>query len=518
MPAKTIMVQGTASNVGKSIVTTALCRILKRKGYRVAPFKAQNMANNSSVTVEGGEIGTAQAVQAEACGLKPSQWMNPILLKPSSDTKSQVVVLGKVFTMTNAREYQEKKKELIKYVDEALERLRSEFDIVVIEGAGSPAEINLKGNDIVNMFVAKRVSSPVILVADIDKGGVFAQIAGTFDLLDAEEKSLVKTFLINKFRGDKDILWPGIQWIEQKIQRKSLGVLPMIANLQIKEEDAVVLDDLSPLTHKRGAAHSDTSGKLLIQVIRLPRISNFTDFEPLAREPDVILEYVTTPNRHRSPDLLIIPGTKSTVADLEFVNNSGFADYIRRCYQSGTSILGICGGYQMLGKRIEDPHQSESTRDSVTGLGFLPTVTVFSPTKTTVQVKGIHVESQLPVEGYEIHMGRTQSLNGLSPFANITQRQDESVTAQDGYCLFQDKTSASSPFVIGTYIHGLFDSADFRRYFLNQLRRAAGLSDLAEQSEQKILKPYENYDYLADQVESHIDMQLLGEVLGERLV
>ena len=250
MLAKTIMVQGTASNVGKSIVTTALCRILKRKGYRVAPFKAQNMANNSSVTLEGGEIGTAQAVQAQACGLEPSMWMNPILLKPNSDTTSQVIVLGKVVATLTAKEYQLKKLELVKYVEESLHKLRQEFDIVVIEGAGSAAEINLKQYDIVNMAVAKAVSAPVILVADIDRGGVFAQIIGTFDLLDLKEKNLLKTFIINKFRGDKDILTPGIQWIEEKMQRKSLGVIPMMTNLNIKQEDAVVLDEQRESTHK----------------------------------------------------------------------------------------------------------------------------------------------------------------------------------------------------------------------------------------------------------------------------
>jgi len=571
------MIQGTASNVGKSVITTALCRILKRRGYRVAPFKAQNMANNSSVTLEGGEIGTAQAVQAQACGLQPSTWMNPILLKPNSDTTSQVVVLGKVLATLTAKEYQHKKKDLISCVAEALHQLRRAFDIVVIEGAGSPAEINLKHHDLVNMAVAKSVSSPVILVGDIDRGGVFAQIVGTFELLDSREKELTRAFIINKFRGDQEILKPGIEWIEKKIERKSLGVLPMMRNLNIKQEDAVVLEESKILRGHSSPPHPACPGwqardgcggsqKLLIHVIRLPRISNFTDFEPLARERGVILEYVQEPDRHRFPDLLIIPGTKNTVADLDFLKRSGFTEYIKRSWHAGVCILGICGGYQMLGVRIDDPDHIESSRSSVAALGLLPTVTRFSSQKTTVAVKAVHLESQLAVAGYEIHMGQTSGLNGKdrpfdsfasltrsgfrlhrfassrerrslsgikspkslcdfrgqseavgAPFLKIMERQGHRSDDYDGYCLFHKNGSRKPSFVIGTYLHGLFDNAPFRRYFLNRLRSLSGLA-IPKDKEHPVLTPDKDYDHLADEVEKNIDMKFLAEILGERFV
>ncbi len=516
--AKTIMVQGAASNVGKSVIATALCRILKRRGFRVAPFKAQNMANNSSVTSEGGEIGTAQAVQAHACGLKPSMWMNPILLKPNSDTTSQVIVLGKVRGTLTAKEYQQKKLELVKYVKEALDKLRQEFDIVVIEGAGSPAEINLKQYDIVNMAVAKSVSAPVILVADIDRGGVFAQIIGTFDLLDEQEKELLKAFIINKFRGDKDILMPGIKWIEEKMNRRSLGVIPMIPGLKIKQEDAVVLDDYKDSVHQCSKTNQENLQKLLIQVVRLPRISNFTDFEPLGREEDVILEYINYPNRHRLPDLLIIPGTKNTVADLEFLKKSSFVNHIHRCRQVGVNVLGICGGYQMLGMRIEDHAQVESGRASIEGIGLLPTVTTFYPNKTTVQVKALHPESQCQLEGYEIHMGQTRSLNGKAPFFKIIQRQGESCEEEEGYFASYKAAAGQSSFVAGTYIHGLFDLSPFRRYFLNHLRHLTGLAMVNTNRTKLVTGVVEDYDRLADEVEKNIDLKFLGELLGEQLV
>jgi len=516
--AKTIMVQGTASNVGKSVITTALCRILKRRGFRVAPFKAQNMSNNSIVTKEGGEIGTAQAVQAYACGLEPSVWMNPILLKPNSDMSAQVIVLGKVWANTSAKEYQQKKLELEKYVKEALDKLRQEFDIVVIEGAGSPAEINLKQHDIVNMAVAKSVSAPVILVADIDCGGVFAQIIGTFDLLENEEKDLLKAFVINKFRGDKDILMPGIRWIEEKINRRSLGIVPLIPHLNISQEDAVVLEKDKGPKGALSEKNADGLQKLLIQVVHLPRISNFTDFEALAREQDVILEYVDRPNRHRIPDLLIIPGTKNTAADLEFLKESGFVDHIHRCRQAGVNVLGICGGYQMLGVRIEDDAQVESHRTSIEGLGLLPMATTFYPNKTTVQVKAIHPESQCLLEGYEIHMGQTHNLKAQEPFFKITQRQGESCNEEEGYfASFQDAAGQSS-FVAGTYIHGLFDLPSFRRYFLDHLRHLAGLPVVNTNTVKTASNVVEDYDRLADEVEKNIDLKLLGEILGEKLV
>ena len=505
MLAKTIMVQGTASNVGKSIVTTALCRILKRRGYRVAPFKAQNMANNSYVTREGGEIGRAQAVQAIASGIEPSQRMNPILLKPSSDRTSQVVVMGKPASTLSAKDYQHKKTDLLPVIEQALDQLRREFDIVVIEGAGSPAEINMKANDIVNMRIAKMVQAPVILVADIDKGGVFAQIIGTFELLDSEEKKLVKTFLINKFRGDKDILTSGVEWIEEKMKRKCLGVIPMIKDLGIEEEDAVVLDE------PREKFYRSSSTRLLINVIRFPRISNFTDFETLAREEDVLLRYIDKPDRHCLPDVLILPGTKSTIADLQFLRSSGFDECIRRCVKAGVTVLGICGGYQMLGDTIEDPYHIESFESAVIGLGFLRMKTVFKKEKTTAQVKALHLDSQCMIEGYEIHMGQSIHMNGNTPLFRILKRQGQAVDDDEG----SNQTLDTSAQISGTYIHGLFDNDDFRRYFLNQIRKKVGLESLSTKNNRNAL---DVYDALADVFEKNMDMTVLSEILGEQLV
>lgn len=509
--AKTIMVQGTASNVGKSIVTTALCRILTRSGYKVAPFKAQNMANNSFVTKEGGEIGRAQAVQAFACNVEPTQDMNPILLKPNSDQTSQVVVMGKPNATFSARDYQSRKKYLSSYVFDALDRLRRDNDIVVIEGAGSCAEINMKQYDIVNMNVAKYAQSPVILVADIDKGGVFAQIVGTFELLDSQEKQLVRTFLINKFRGDKSILDPGIDWIEQKLDRKSLGVLPMIKDINIEEEDAVMLDEdlLSKNRLVRHLSKPSENDKLLIQIIRLPRISNFTDFEQLSKEENVIVQYIDQPNRNIMPDLLILPGTKSTMGDLEFLKRTGFADFIRRAVVVGVHIMGVCGGFQMMGESIEDPHGLESaSSNQMDGLGIFSAVTIFDKEKTTVQVKAKHIESGSLIEGYEIHMGQTQFNKEVQPMFNIVERQGERVDQYDGVCM-----RASN--IYGTYIHGLFDSKEFRQHFLNQIRENINVKPM---NYNKIDSRPCPYDSLADVFEQHLNLNVLDEILEGSLV
>ncbi len=506
MPAKTIMVQGTASNVGKSVLVSALCRMLKNKGFKVAPFKAQNMANNSYVTLDGGEIGRAQAVQAEAAGIKPSVLMNPVLLKPTTDRKSQIVVMGKPTGIMAAMEYQKYKKSLIPVVEKSLRSLMASYDYVVIEGAGSPAEINLKKHDIVNMSVAKMVSSPVILVGDIDKGGVFAQLIGTFELLDAQEKKLVKAFLINKFRGDKKILDPGLDWIEKKTKRKILGVIPYLSNHGISEEDSVVLQD----SHSSQRADGK---KLLIHVIRLPRISNFTDFEALSKENDVLLQYIEKPNRHVLPDLLIIPGSKSTIADLKALWSSGFVDYIKRCVKAGVPLVGICGGYQMLGERILDPQHVEANKSSCEGLGFLPTVTVFRREKTAAQVKAIHVESQTEIEGYEIHMGCTQGRNGHSPLFKITERHGMAIEDFDGMV---STSTNGEPFVMGTYIHGVFDLAPFRRYFLDKIRKIASLNPIGNAKRASEDEAADPYDRLAKLVEDNVDMKFLNQVLGIR--
>jgi len=515
MPAKTLMIQGTASNVGKSVVATALCRLFKRRGFHVAPFKAQNMSNNSYATASGDEIARAQAVQAEACGIEPTRLMNPILLKPTSDRKCQVVVMGKAVGNFSAQEYDRYKLDLAPIVENALRELMASYEIVVIEGAGSPAEVNIKEQDIANMRVAKWANAPVILVGDIDKGGVFAQLVGTYDLLDPEERERIKAFLINKFRGDQDILEPGLKWIEERTSRRVLGVLPFVSDLALQQEDSVVLEE-EHLIDDHSHFGGQNPERLLIQVIRLPRISNFTDFEAFARESDVVLEYLHRPTRHYVPDLLVIPGSKSTTADLQFLKKSGFAGHIDRCAKAGTVVMGICGGYQMLGQRILDPEGVESEEASCQGLGLLPTLTTFERDKAVTQVKAVHLESQLEVKGYEIHMGRTR-VNGARPLFKIIERNGISLESYEGV-FSESSNSHAGPYVLGTYLHGIFDHFQFRRYFLNQIRRLRGLeaSDATETTAQGSLE-VDPYDRLAALAEAHLDMELLGEIVGENL-
>src|SRR5688572_2632004 len=350
--APVLMVQGTASHTGKSTLVTALCRILRQDGYRVAPFKAQNMALNSFVAAEGGEIGRAQALQAEAAGLDPSIDMNPILLKPEADARSQVIVAGRSIGSMAAGEYQRRKLELWPTVTAALDRLRARYDVVVAEGAGSPAEINLQHADLANMRVARHAQAPVLLVGDIDRGGVFASLLGTLELLEPGDKSLVRGFAINKFRGDPAILAPGLDFLVERTGVPMLGVIPYIKDLDLPEEDSLAFDEVMQRTRASDAVE--------IAVIRLPRIANFDEFAPLAAEPAVHLRYVERADELGQPDFVIIPGTKTTVADLEWLRTSGLAEGLIRLVDRGTPIMGICGGYQMLGRTIRDPHGSES--------------------------------------------------------------------------------------------------------------------------------------------------------------
>src|SRR4051794_30171826 len=378
------MVQGTASHAGKSTLVTALCRILRQDGLRVAPFKAQNMALNSFVAAEGGEIGRSQALQAEAAGLDPSIDMNPILLKPEGDARSQVVVSGHPIGSMAAGEYQRRKLEFWPTVTAALDRLRNQFDVVVAEGAGSPAEINLKHADLTNMRIARYANAPVLLVGDIDRGGVFAALFGTLELLDPDERALVRGFAINKFRGDRAILAPGLDMLRERTGVPCLGVLPFLRGLDLPEEDSLGLEP----THTDSPAFADDEQAVDIAVVRLPRIANFDDFAPLQAEPGVRVRYVESGEALGQPDLAIIPGTKTTMADLAWLRESGLADALCRLAASGTPIVGICGGYQMLGRTILDPNGSESSVPSMLGLGLLPVDTVFEPVKRTVQVRG----------------------------------------------------------------------------------------------------------------------------------
>ena len=445
---KAIMVQGTGSHVGKSVLAAALCRILRQDGRRVAPFKAQNMSNNAAVCLDGGEIGRAQAEQAAACGIEPTTAMNPILLKPCTDVGSQVVVMGRAIGTMTAKEYQAFKMSLLPRVKEALESLLAQYDVVVIEGAGSPVEINLKQHDLVNMRTAELADAAVLLIGDIDKGGVFAQLVGTWELLDVSERRRVRGLIINKFRGDLDILSPGLEFLERRLERPVLGVVPYLPRLRVAEEDTLAVER---------ADRPDAGSGPRIDIIRHPRIANFTDFDALGE----LARYVSEPPADL-PDAVILPGTKSTIADLRRLREAGFEPWLRRARQAGVEIVGICGGFQMLGRTILDPNHAESPEETIDGLGFLDCHTVFQDVKETARVQGAHAESGARVEGYEIHLGCTQGNPGPQPLFRITHRHG---IAAEGY----DGAASPDGRVWGTYLHGLFDNDEFRRWWLQRL-------------------------------------------------
>jgi len=492
MPAKTLMIQGTASSVGKSIIVAGLCRIFRQDGFKVAPFKAQNMALNSFVTREGGEIGRAQAVQAEAASIEPSIHMNPVLLKPEADNRSQVIVLGKVAKNMEASQYYSYTPNLLKIIENSLNRLISVYDIVVIEGAGSPAEINLKDREIVNMRVARIANSPVLLAGDIDRGGVFASLVGTLELLTRQERDLIKGFIINKFRGDLKLLKPGLDILEKRTGKPVLGVLPYLRDINIAQEDSVYLDERQT---------SSASGTVDVAVIRLPHISNYDDFDPL-EEQGCTVRYVSNVLEMGNPDLLILPGTKSTIADLIQLQQQGLAQAIIHRAQSGIPVIGICGGYQMLGKHIHDPDKIESSQDSINGLGLLNSTTIFHNDKTTTQVRArVYADKGLlkglkdmEITGYEIHMGQTTSQR-CQPALQVFE-------TPQGKADYFDGAVGSNGLIFGTYIHGLFHNAEFTRQLLNRLRQ---LRKLPEASTVSINKQ-EIYDKLADIIRSNLDI------------
>jgi len=498
MPAKTLMIQGTASSVGKSIIVAALCRVFRQDGFHVAPFKAQNMALNSFVTSEGGEIGRAQAVQAEAAGIEPSVHMNPVLLKPEADARSQVIVLGKVVKNLAASQYYEYAPHLLRIVEDSLNRLRSAYDIVVIEGAGSPAEINLKERDIVNMRVARIAGAPVLLVGDIDRGGVFASLIGTLELLTEEERNLIKGFIINKFRGDLGLLRPGLDLLEKHTGKPVLGVIPYFRGIAIAQEDSVYLDERPT---------NPTNGNVDVAVIRLPHISNYDDFDPL-EEQGCAVRYVADASQLGNPDLIILPGTKSTIADLIHLQQQGLAQAITHRAKSGVPVIGICGGYQMLGKSIDDPDRVESKEGNVTGLGLLDNKTVFDHAKTTTQVKArvtaddglLKGMKGIDIAGYEIHMGQTSSQDCLPAFQVMETPQ--------GKADYFDGTISGDGRVLGTYIHGLFHNSDFTHAFLNGLRQRRGLSAAPATS----ISRQEQYDKLANMIRQNLDMSQVYKI------
>jgi len=502
MAARTIMIQGTGSYVGKSVVTAALCRYFRQAGFRVAPFKAQNMSNNSYVTTEGGEIGRAQAFQAQACGIEPRVEMNPILLKPSSEIGAQVVVLGKAVKVMSAREYHEYQPHLLGVIRESFQRLLQEHDIVVIEGAGSPAEVNLRPFDIVNMAVARMASAPVVLVGDINLGGVFAWLVGTLELLTVAERAMVKAFIINKFRGDISLLQGGLEFLENRTGKKVLGVLPFLKDLAVAEEDGL------PDSKWKGPWIQDPT-RLLIQVVLLTHISNSTDFDSLELEPDVGLRYLAEVPQlgEPLPDLLIIPGSKSTMADLAYLRSSGLADYIRHCHESGTSVAGICGGYQMLGRELRDPMEIESSTPSMEGLGLLESTTTFEPQKITKQVRALSLDHEEEIDGYEIHMGQTQCAQPIRPLFRITSECGRATDRLDG------AVSANGS-VWGTYLHGVFDAPAFRRRILNDLRLRRSWAPLLPISISQAAKAL---DSLATLILEHIDLAMLEQILNRSL-
>ena len=492
--AKAIMIQGTMSNAGKSFLVAGLCRLFQRDGFRVAPFKSQNMALNSYVTADGCEIGRAQAVQAEACGLLPDVRMNPILLKPVTDMGSQVILMGKSAGIMKADEYYRKKKEYIPLIRDAYESLAAENDIIVIEGAGSPVELNLKENDIVNMGMAEIADSPVILVGDIDRGGVFAQLYGTCALLEPHEKERIVGLIIHKFRGDIGLLTGGLETLEQLTGKRVLGVVPYM-DVRMEAEDS-----LADCLQEKPSGDGTPAG-IDIAVIRFPRISNFTDFQPLSGEPGVRVRYVGTMDELGSPDLIILPGTRSTMKDLGWFRECGLMEAVLGIHGKGTPVLGICGGYQMLGTRIEDPDGQEGS-GFMAGLCLLPAVTVFKAEKVTRQaagrtaVTGILSLDGLPLEGYEVHQGRTFS-DGASPFAVLDGAADGCV----------------SGLVFGTYLHGLFDSDPFRRSFLEWLAVRKGVS-LPDSGLNYRTGRGRQYDRAAEILRSSIDLEAVYRFMG----
>lgn len=500
--AKSIMIQGTMSNAGKSLLTAGLCRILKQDGYRVSPFKSQNMALNSFITEDGLEMGRAQVMQAEAAGIRPTVEMNPILLKPTNDVGSQVIVNGEVLETMSARDYFAYKKKLIPQIMDAYHKLEEQYDIIVIEGAGSPAEINLKQNDIVNMGLAKMIKAPVLLVGDIDRGGVFAQLIGTVILLDEEEQNMVKGLIINKFRGDKTILDPGISMLEEKSGIPVVGVAPY---LQIEVEDE---DSLSErLEEKRSVDLID------IAVIRFPRISNFTDFNPLENIKGVSLRYVKNAYELKNPDLIILPGTKNTVEDLLWMRQNGLEALILKAVGKYAIVLGICGGYQMMGTVLEDSKEVESKQGTIKGMNLIPMRTSFEEEKERTRVHGafqatggiLKNMSGVEIEGYEIHMGSTVLDEGAASWTQIHDRV-KNLNKMDG---------AQHRNCYGSYVHGLFDKKEVVESLITAIADHKGieLSDLEGMDYQAFKET--QYDILAAALREHLDMEKIYEILDE---
>jgi len=507
-----LQICGTGSGVGKSVIVSALCRIFLQDGYKVCPFKAQNMALNSFVTKDGGEIGRAQAVQAQACRIEPTVDMNPVLIKPTHDTKAQIILRGKPIRNMSAIEYVRYKEKAKEAVLESYKRLADEYELIVIEGAGSPAEVNLKSHDIVNMRMAKIAGAPVILVGDIDKGGVFAWIVGTLELLTKGERKRIKGIIINKFRGDKRLLKSGIDFLEKKTGVRVLGVIPYFKDIKIPEEDSVPLEKRTARTDNPAlpeGRQKPKTGLIDIAVIKLPHMSNFTDFDALENESDVRLRYVTSEYELDNPDVIIIPGTKSTIADLSYLKKSGLSERILSIIKNHPAlhVVGICGGYQMLGEKICDRNKIESGRKESAGLGVLPIVTNFKEEKILSQVKAKEINTGLKVTGYEIHHGRTQILKGCEPILKIIERQGKKIEGVDGAMVENGR-------IWGTYLHGVFDEDNFRRNFLNRVRLKKGWTPWLKTTN---FNPDKELDKLARLVRENINMDLLYKIVDSKI-
>src|SRR5579872_1274856 len=515
MQSRSLMVLGTASHVGKSIVTTALCRIFARSGIRVSPFKAQNMSLNSAAAIDGFEIGRAQALQAEAAGLFATRDMNPILLKPDSDRSCQVIVQGRVWRNSSAEDYHlNRVKELFPIVIESYHRLAAQYDLVILEGAGSPAEINLKENDIVNMRMAAAADAACLLVADIDRGGVFASLVGTMELLTADERDRIRGFAINKFRGDLNLLTPGIVEIENKLRKPCVGVIPYLHNLGLDEEDSVGLEsrNQNSASLQSWVEQGDKARPLRIAIVQFPYLSNFTDFDALASEPCVSVHFVQRPRQIENADVILLPGTKQTIRDLQWLRDSGLAETIIAL--SGRKLItGICGGMQMLGRTLEDPYLMEGGGKTA-GLDLLPIDTTMLREKITAQVTariisdklfGIHHDERC-TSGYEIHLGETTYLAGSTPVFELHRSHATEIAIVDG-------SQSANGRIWGTYVHGLFDSDAFRHAFLRSARTACNLHTSgnfvfrAAERQRKI-------DGLADSVESSLNMSAIRQWMG----
>ena len=501
--AKAIMIQGTMSNAGKSLLAAGLCRIFRQDGYSVAPFKSQNMALNSFITEEGLEMGRAQVMQAEAAGIRPSVKMNPILLKPTNDVGSQVIVNGEVLGTMSARDYFKYKKKLVPDIMKAYQELSDEYDIIVIEGAGSPAEINLKNDDIVNMGMAKMAKAPVLLVGDIDRGGVFAQLIGTVDLLEPSERDMVKGLIINKFRGDKTILDPGVKMLEERSHIPVVGVAPYM-NIQVEDEDSLTerFDRKQP------------AGLIDIAVIRVPRISNFTDFNPFESVEGVSLRYVQHVSELKNPDMIILPGTKNTMEDLLWMRENGLEAAVLKAAAAGCIVFGICGGYQMLGDTLSDPYHVEAG-GKIRGMGLLPMDTVFASQKIRTRVtgeflpmKGIFAAlSGVSLEGYEIHMGESVRKEGILPATKLMVAGNQ-----------PEETKTEGAFhenVCGTYVHGVFDKEEVVETLVRILGERKGIDVSSMTGIDFAAFKETQYNILAAELRKHLDMKKIYSILEE---